>query len=245
MTLIIAADAQDHLILAADHCAVLSRASNRDEPEVVLDNYRKLYPWKYGALAGSGDVFLMAAFHRLFLAHGSRNQPIDLLQIALEAKAIRSSSGIDASRSTGNLFFTLPAPEGFHLHGLYIEENTIELELIEPISGRFSMGEVTSDESACHALSGRLRPSFFFESRDAFQRHHLDLLTAFFARQSMVDELVTASFDMLILEKKTGTGLFWQVSDCTKPFATIDLQTHPAHRPDALAPHPSAIGTAP
>ena len=86
MTLIIAADVQDHLILAGDHCAVLSRGSNATE-HVIIRNYQKIYSWKYGAIAGSGDVVLMVVFLRLFLLHERQNARVDVLQIASEAKA--------------------------------------------------------------------------------------------------------------------------------------------------------------
>lgn len=224
MTLIIAADAQDHLILAGDHCAVLSRVSNQGAPDVVLRNYRKVYPWKYGAIAASGDVFLMACFHRLFLHHERKRQPIDLLQVAREAKAMRSRSGIPPSQSTGNIFFTLPGSEGFALYCIFVRATTIDYEVVESISTRFSMRKGTPDESACHAFNNRLRPSFFFPGSDAFHRHHLELLGRFFAGQSAVDELVTASFDVYMLEKTTGFGAFWQVSGAMKRIATIDLQ---------------------
>jgi len=84
MTLIIAADVQDHLILAGDHCAVLSRGSNATE-QVIIRNYQKIYSWKHGAIAGSGDVLLMVVFLRLFLLHERQNARVDVLQIASEA----------------------------------------------------------------------------------------------------------------------------------------------------------------
>ena len=49
MTLIIAADVQDHLILAGDHCAVLSRGSNATE-HVIIRNYQKSIPRSTGLL---------------------------------------------------------------------------------------------------------------------------------------------------------------------------------------------------
>jgi hypothetical protein len=78
MTLIIAADVQDHLILAGDHCAVLSRGSNATE-QVIIHNYQKVHSWKYGAIAGSGDVVLMAVFLRLFLLHERQGVRMDVL----------------------------------------------------------------------------------------------------------------------------------------------------------------------
>ncbi|WP_407352145.1 hypothetical protein [Luteimonas sp. R10] len=224
MTLIIASDAQDHLILAGDHCAVLSRVSNQGAPDVVLRNYRKVYPWKYGAIAASGDVFLMACFHQLVLHYERRGQPINLLQVAREAKAARSRSGVPPCQSTGNIFFTLPDSEGFALYCLSVRTASIECEIIEPVSTRFSMREGTPDKSACHAFNNRLRPSFFFPGVDAFHRHHLELLGRFFADQSDVDELVTASFDVYMLEKRTGLGAFWPASGTRKQLAAIDLQ---------------------
>ncbi|MDH5822484.1 hypothetical protein QFW77_05700 [Luteimonas sp. RD2P54] len=224
MTLIVAADAQDHLILAGDHCAVLSRVSNQGPPDLVLRNYRKVYPWKYGAIAVSGDVFLAACFQRLFAHQERMGQPIDLLQVARDAKAVRARSGAPPSESTGNLFFTLPGCDGFALHCVFIRADSIECEIIEPIGSRFSMREGTPDEAACHAFNKRLRPSFFFPVIDAFHRHHLELLGRFFAGQSAVDEFVTASFDVYMLEKRTGLGAFWHVSESQERLATIELQ---------------------
>lgn len=223
MTLIIAADVQDHLILAGDHCAVMSRVSNSDLPDLVIDNYRKVYPWKYGAITASGDVALMILFCRLFAHHESSGCPIDLLQVAREVKQMRTRAGVPRHVSTGNIFFTLPGREGLSLYGLFVREDTVDYEIIEPISTRFSMREATPDPSSCNAFNRSLRPSFFFQSTDAFHGHHLDLLGAFYAGQSAVDGLVTSNFDVIMLEKRTGTGAFWLGRGGPKPLVTIDI----------------------
>lgn len=209
MTLIIVADVQDHLILAGDHCAVLSQVSNEGRPVTILRNHEKVCPWKYGATAASGDVFLTAHFTRLLLRHAQYGRPIDLFQVAREARAART--GTPRNQITGNVFFTLPGNDGFQLHGAFFRERTVEFEIIAPISTRFSMREERApDETACHAFNDKLRPAFFFEDTEAFHRHHLDLLGGFFARQSAVDDLVTSSFDAFILDKRTGLGMFWR-----------------------------------
>lgn len=224
MTLIIAADAQDHLILAGDHCAVLSRVSNKGENEAVLRNYQKVYPWKYGAVAASGDVFLMAHFCRLFLHHESRGQPIDLLQVAREVKAMRSRSVTPPHQSTGNIFFTLPGRDGFELHCASFRASTVEFEVIAPIGTRFSMREERiPDEGACHAFNSKLRPSFLFDGIDAFHRHHLDSLSGFFAGQSAVDDFVTPSFDAFMLEKRSGVCRFWRTPDSEKKLISLRI----------------------
>ncbi len=82
MTLIIAADVQDHLIIAGDHCAVFSRVSNEGRSDVVLRNYQKVNPWKYGAIAASGDVVLMMNLWRSFMLQEGLGGPINLAQVA-------------------------------------------------------------------------------------------------------------------------------------------------------------------
>lgn len=225
MTLIIAADAQDHLILAGDHCAVLSQLSNTGAPHVALDNYRKVYAWKYGAIAASGDVFLMVSFCRILLHLVEGREPIDLLRIGREAKAARTSVGIPPSRAVGNVFFTLPGSDGFVLHMLQIAESSIEHEIIEPISTRFSTRACSLDEAACHAFTSRLRPSFFYPDIGVFHHQRLALLGECFAAQSAFDDLVTASFDAIILDKATGAGTFWQMPEATRRFASVVLPT--------------------
>lgn len=209
MTLIIAANVQDHLILAADHCAVLSQVSNQGPPDLVLNNYQKVYPWKYGAIAASGDVFLMVAFCRLFMQHESMGGPIDLLQIAKAAKNERTGSGAPLDQSTGNLFFTLPGRDGFDLHMLSVDTDRIYYESIEPIGIRFSSVKGGLDDAACQTFTDSLRPSFFFEDIGGFYQHHLDLLGASFDEQSAISELVTSSFDVFMLDRRTGVGEFW------------------------------------
>lgn len=235
MTLIIAAHVQDHLILAGDHCAVLSRVSNEGPPDAVLDNYRKLYPWKYGAIANSGDVFLMTYFCRMFQHHESKGQPINLLQVARDAKAARSSKGICPSKSVGNLFFTLPGGKGFGLFFLSVEKDKIDCEIVEPVSARFSMSvkSASADESACSDLVKCLLPSFFFQSIDDFHQHHIDLLKQFFLQHSSLDELVTASFDVYMMDKRTGVGTFWHVSEPPKQLAFVHLSNEEGDVGDA------------
>lgn len=229
MTLIVTANVQDHLILAGDHCATLSRISNQGPPELMLDNYRKVYPWKYGAIAASGDVFLMVYFCRLFQRHARKGGPINLLQIAKEAKATRSASDVHPSQSTGYLFFTLPGKEGFDLHFLSIGESVIEREIVEPVSTRFAVFKAAPegsgyDESTRYDdFTSRLRPSFFFKNIDAFYRHHIDLLKEFFLMQCTFDDRVTASFDVYIMDRRTGIGTFWQISEPQKQLAFVQL----------------------
>lgn len=225
MTLIVAADVQDHLILAGDHCAVLSRVSNQGLPDLVLDNYRKVHPWKYGGIVASGDVFMMAYFHRLLLRHDATGQPLDVLRIARQAKAARSLNGIPPDRSTGNIFFTLPTSDGFRLQSLCIERDTISLEIIEPISTHFSLRkEAVLDEGAYQSINGRLRPSCFFEDIDAFNRYHIELLSTLYAKQSAADKFVTSSFDVFMLDKRTGAGSFWQTPSTTdRTFVSVAL----------------------
>lgn len=226
MTLIIAADVQDHLMLAGDHCAVMSNVSNTGAPERVIKNYRKVYFWKHGAIAASGDVVLMVWFCRLLLHHERSGQPLDLLQIARQAKQRRACDAIPCEVSTGNIFFSLPGGEGFNLYGVFIKAQTIELELIEPISTRFSMREAVPDAAACHVFNSRLRPSFFFKDAQAFQQHHLGLLGAFYAGHSAVDDRVTPSFDVILLEKRTGRAMAWQVSERAASLVSITLMGH-------------------
>lgn len=228
MTLIIAADVQDHLILAGDHCAVLSGVSNQPQLEVVLDHYRKIYPWKYGVIGGSGDVFLMACFYRAFQYHESTGRPIDLLQVANDAKAARSRHGVCSSKSVGNIFLTLPGRDGFELFLVSVGKDIIGFEIVEPISARFSMREGKADESACDAFVGRLRPSFFFREVEDFHRHHAELLKQFFLEHSRSDALITASFDVCMLDKRTGIGTFWHVSETPKRLAFVHLSAEDA-----------------
>lgn len=229
MTLIVTFDVQDHLILAGDHYAVMSRTSNQRSPELVLNNYRKVYPWKYGAIAASGDVFLMAHFCQLFQHHERRGEPISLLQIAKEAKATRSASGAHPSQSTGSLFFTLPGKDGFDLHFLSIGETVIDREIVEPISTRFAVFKAAPKDSGYNEstryddFTSRLRPSFFFKSVDDFYRHHIDLLKEFFLMQCAFDDRVTSSFDVYIMNKRTGIGTFWQISEPQKQLAFVQL----------------------
>lgn len=210
MTLIVAADAQDHLILAGDHCAVLSEVSNSGGPEQVLGNYRKIHQWKYGGIAASGDVFLMANWCRDVLRQEAAGQPVDLLEAARRAKASRTRSGVPPERSTGNLFFTLPGSQGFALHAVYIGAGQVRCEIIEPVSAVFSMREGTLGQEDSDAFTRRLRPSFFFADIEAFHIHCRALIQELYAGQSARDARVTSSFDLLLLEKATGVTLFWQ-----------------------------------
>lgn len=223
MTLIIAADTQDHLILAGDHCAVLARRSNPSAAECVLTNYRKVYPWKYGAISASGDVFLMTYFLRLFLKHVNDSGPMDLAQIANAAKQMRTNSGVPPDMSTGNIFFAAPGREGFQLHCVSVKTDRITCEIIKPFITQFSSPDMLLGQAGYDAFNRQLRPALFFCDIHAFHRHHLDLLTAFFADYSAGDARVTASFDVCMLDKKTGAGLIWHMSDPPKQLAYVHL----------------------
>ncbi|MCF7752588.1 hypothetical protein KQ945_17650, partial [Bacillus subtilis subsp. subtilis] len=181
-------------------------------------------PWKYGAITASGDVFLTVLFCRLFLHHERQHAGVDLLRVASEAKHLRCRQGVPRSKSVANIFFTLPGSAGFQLHSVSIRENTIDYERVEPISTRFSMREERSpDRCACQRFNSQLRPSFFFTDVDAFRHHHRHLVAAFYAAQSGFDERVTATFDLFVLEKRTGLGAFWQGSPSKPPLALVNV----------------------
>jgi len=239
VTLIIAADTQDHLILAGDHCAVLTQQSNPGAPECVLTNYRKIYPWKYGAFAASGDVFLKINFLRLFLKNVSDGGPINLAQLAKTAKQIRTNSGVPPDISTGNIFFTAPGRVGFQLHCVSVKTDRILCEIIKPLVTQFSSADKLLEQAEYNAFNKQLRPAFFFDDIHAFHRHHLDLLTAFFAGYSAGDARVTASFDVCMLDKKTGIGTFWHMSKPPKQLAYVHLSEDES---DAAPGYPYYVG---
>ncbi|KLI97865.1 hypothetical protein WQ56_16360 [Luteimonas sp. FCS-9] len=175
-------------------------------------------------------MFLMAYIYRLFLHHASKGRPVNVLQVAREAKATRSATGVPPDHSTGSIYFTLPGNENFHLHGLHITADTIIHETIDPLTTCFSMHRDAPEPSAYEVFNSQLRPSFFFSSIAEFQRHHLDLLTRFFRDQSAVDDLVTASFDVCMLDKRTGIGSFWQMSERFRQLVTLELSADDATR---------------
>lgn len=113
-----------------------------------------------------------------FLHLAERREPIDLLRIGREAKAARTCDGVPPSRAVGNVFFTLPGSDGFVLHMLQIAESSIEHEIIEPISTRFSTRACSVEAAACHALTSRLRPSCFFTDIGAFHHQRLTVIVA-------------------------------------------------------------------
>lgn len=221
MTLIVAAHVQDHLILAGDHCAVLSAASNDGPPDLVLDRYRKVYPWEYGAMAGAGSVFLLASFCRAFWRRARAGRCIDLAAIGAEAQAAQGR------HATGNVFLTLPTDDGFGLFCVRVGAHRAESETIAPISAQFSLREGSADPAACEAFVRRLRPACLFADRDAFHRHHLDLLRGCFAQYSSVDDRITATFDVAIIEQRSGLTTFWHVAD--PPRALIELRLPHRH----------------
>lgn len=221
MTLIVAANVQDHLILAGDHCAAFAEVSNHGPPDLVIDNFRKVYPWKYGASAASGDVLLMSCYFRRFLVHESSGDTVNLLQVAKEAKQLRR---VDPAQSTGNIFFTLPGSDAFDLHCVGVHSDRVRYELIKPVTAHFSLREECAcDQATCDAFSRSLRPSVFFPSIDAFQQHHIGLLKDFYRSHSAMDGMVTASFDVCLLDRRTGIGTFWHVAEPPKHLACVEI----------------------
>lgn len=226
MTLIVAADAQDHLILAGDHCAVLSRMSTGEPTERIVRNYRKVYPWKYGAIAASGDVILLAYWWRMFMKKDIRGSTVDLLHLAADAKRARNLDGIPPEKSTANIFCTLPGENGFALHTVYIGTKRVSCDVIKPISSVFSMREGGLDETASEKFVNSLRPSFFFTDPRHCERYNTDLLRDLFTEQAAQDSLVTASFDMILLQKESGRMGFWKVAQPAKQLFELQVCAH-------------------
>ncbi|KRG64154.1 hypothetical protein ABB27_16820 [Stenotrophomonas terrae] len=149
--------------------------------------------------------------------------PIDLAQVAKTAKQMRTNSGVPPDVSTGNIFFTAPGREGLQLHCVSVTTGRILCEIIKPFTTQFSSADKLLEQAEYDAFNKQLRPAFFFDDIQAFHRHHLDLLTAFFASYSAGDARVTASFDVCMLDKKTGAGMFWHVAEPPKQLAYIHL----------------------
>ncbi len=206
MTLVVAADVQDYILLAADHYAEL--ADCRDpSSRIVLDNYRKIYLWKYGALTASGDVLLVSSFFQLFAQQEAKGGGIDLLRIGKLCKASRCAGGAPAEDATANLFFTLPGGDGFELHALSIGDAVIRHEVIAPVGAQFSMLEGAIPAAQCHEFNRQLCPGFMFASQKDFYRYCGEILCAFYRVSAQACPVVTESFDVYLLKKHTGEGV--------------------------------------
>lgn len=105
MTLTVAINLNDYIILTGDHRLTIECEPFTGLPaRTVVDDYKKIKYWEYGAITVSGDVLLMYYFHEVLEIYAKQNN-WDFLQVAQVARAMYLSAGKPVQHATGTAFF--------------------------------------------------------------------------------------------------------------------------------------------
>jgi hypothetical protein len=213
MTLTVAINLKDYIIVTADHRLTIECEPFTGLPaRTVVDNYKKIKYWKYGAITVSGDVLLMYYFHEVLELYAKQNN-LDFLQIAQVARAMYLKDGKHREHATGTAFFSIFTLEKVDIIHLSIKENYIEYEIIKPMYAHFSLFEGTPDDPIYQLFVNSLRKIDNFLYFKDFYNYHIELLKFFYTRQKRIDDSITSSFDIFIQNTKTGHGFMQTIKN--------------------------------
>jgi len=205
MTLIVAINLNNYIILTGDHRLTIECQPFTKLPsKFFVDGYKKLKYWKHGAIVVSGSVVLMHYFYEFLQAQAP--DTFDFLLAAYQARIRFLQEGGQLDQATGCAFFSVFNNGEVLLIHLSIKTTLVEYEKVYPIFAHFSAFEGEPDDPVFQEFAASLRQSFEFESAQAFYGYHVDLLKAFYRSQNSFDESVTSSFDLFIQDTKTGLG---------------------------------------
>ena len=106
MTLTVAINIDDYIILTGDHRLTIECEPFTGLPaRTVVDDYKKIKYWKYGAITVSGEVLLMYYFHEVLEFYAKQNN-WDFLQVAQVARAMYLNDDKPEQHATGTAFFS-------------------------------------------------------------------------------------------------------------------------------------------
>lgn len=206
MTLTVAINLDDYILITGDHRLTIECEPFTGLPaRTIIDDYKKVRYWEYGAITVSGDVLLMYYFHQALDLYAKQNL-WDFLEIAQIARAMYVNQGKPSNTATGTAFFSIYTVEKVELINLSITETHIEYETVPPMHAYFSMFAGTADDPIYQMFVNSLKKLDKFINNKDFLNYHIELLKHFYTRQQSFDESITSSFDLLIQNTKTGQG---------------------------------------
>ncbi|MGF2637281.1 hypothetical protein ACQUFW_13290 [Acinetobacter johnsonii] len=213
MTLTVAINIDDYIILTGDHRLTIECEPFTGLPtRTVVDDYKKIKYWKYGAITVSGDVLLMYYFHEVLEFYAKQNN-WDFLQVAQVARAMYLNDDKPEQHATGTAFFSLFTLGKVEIIHLSIKKNYIEYETIKPMHAHFSLFEGTPDDPIYQLFVNSLRKIDSFLNFEDFYNYHTELLRFFYTRQKRIDDSITSSFDLFIQNTKTGQGFMQTIEN--------------------------------
>ena len=172
MTLTVAINIDDYIILTGDHRLTIECEPFTGLPaRTVVDDYKKIKYWKYGAITVSGDVLLMYYFHEVLEFYAKQNN-WDFLQVAQVARAMYLNDDKPEQHATGTAFFSLFTLGKVEIIHLSIKKNYIEYETIKPMHAHFSLFEGTPDDPIYQLFVNSLRKIDSFLNFEDFYNYH-------------------------------------------------------------------------
>lgn len=213
MTLTVAINLNDYIILTGDHRLTIECELFTGLPaRTVVDDYKKIKYWEYGAITVSGDVLLMYYFHEVLELYAKQNN-WDFLHVAQVARVMYLNDRKPAQHATGTAFFSIFTLGEVEIIHLSIKKDCIEYEVINPMYTHFSLFEGTPDDPIYQLFVNSLRKIDSFLNFEDFYNYHTELLKFFYTRQKRIDDSITSSFDLFIQDKKTGQGFIRTINN--------------------------------
>lgn len=207
MTLIVAINLVDYIFLVGDHRLIITCEPFTGLPEkTIVDDYKKIQYWKYGAITVSGDVILMDYFHRVLELYANKNN-WNFLEMAQVTRTMFLDSGRPIEHAKGTAFFSIFTAKKVELISLAIRHDEIEFETIPEMNAHFSLFAGTPDDPIYQVFVNSMRKTDKFITQHDFFNYHISLLKQFYTRQKAFDASITSSFDLFIQDRKTGAAI--------------------------------------
>lgn len=210
MTLIVALHLDDYIMFASDR-RLSGSLSGFTIP--LQDDYQKIQLWELGIMMASGDELMMENFCFALSAAAKNGGILCPYSIALAAKCLRMLGGESADGATGTAIFSLWNGQKSVLMEVHIENNHIIFDTVKPFHTRMTFFKKHPEKDVANILANKLLGFNNFNNLETFCDYHLGLIQDILKIQAGIDVTVSASFDWMIQDTKTGA---YRVFNCPR-----------------------------
>lgn len=226
MTMIIAANLEDCLLIATDKRAMICDIETGDM-RLFHDDAQKVKLWDFGAITGTGEMIFLNRIMDYFSHFQAEEQQLKQMDMIYKEIERRLLEGVPKEMLINNTFvFSMFDGKQSHLYSIPIEPffnefepkdgvNVIRpyLHEVHPWTVDVTCFNLPPDMSTLQNFQRNLRALSSFTSELAFIQYYIQQLKLVFAVQASIDPSITTSFDLYLQMSTTGHSFTFHVEN--------------------------------
>lgn len=213
MSLVIAFNLNDFVILATDRRGVLHYGNEKENIILKIDdNYQKLRKIPFGFFASAGDYLIAECFYIECMTETSHKRNLDQI---LENTYYRYCNLKDVCHFSEMTTILLIAKE-FNQNGkttkdaileINIEFQHIKIQEVDSMNLVALMANMNPDQNFWNKIGGYLRSSNDFNKFEDFFSYHVCLIKYIWQKQLKFDDLISHHTDFYFHDRRTSKGI--------------------------------------